>query len=154
MGVVKYGQVSGSVVTQEFQVAASQVFKHLGGAFMDLNTSGMVEVADASATDLIGWAFTGDFTASSTAGNTRVAVNLAHDAVYEMPCDTALTEAECLALVGEFHDLIVTSNIQYVNHDATSTNVIQIVGYRYYGSALGQQSLLVKLVVKNLTTAA
>lgn len=154
MGVIKYGQVKGPVVSQNYPVAASVVFKHLGGAFVQVNSSGHVLIAPAGVTDLIGWAFTGDFTASATAGQTEVAVNLSLDAQYEMPIDTARTEAQLKALIGLFCDIIVTSDIQYADYDGQSENILQIVGYNYYGSALGQQTLVVKLVPGNLTTQA
>lgn len=151
MGVVKYGQIRGPEVNLPFEVAASVVFKHLGGAWMMKRTDGRIQIATAASTAIIGWAFAGDFTASSTAGNTKISVNTSKDATFEMPLDTALTEAQLLALVGEFHDIVVTDNIQYCDHDATTTNVLEIVGYRYYGSALGQQTVEVKIVPKNLT---
>ena len=154
MGVLKYGQVKGPVVSQEFPVAASTIFGHDSGCFVQMNTSGHILMADATSTDIIGWAITGDFTASSTAGQTKVPVNLSHDAVYEMPIDTARTEAQLIALVGITCDIVVTSNVQYADYDATSVNILQIVGYNYYGSALGQQTVLVKLYVPNLTTQA
>lgn len=152
MGIVKGGYVKGPIVSQEFPVAASVEFKHLSGAFVQLNSSGHVLMAVAGVTDIIGWAFTGEFTASTTAGQTKVAVNMSLDAVYEMPIDTARTEAQLIALGGLFCDIIVTSDYQYADYDAQENNILQIVGYNYYGSALGQQTLLVKLVPGNLTT--
>ena len=82
--VIKYGQVYGPIVSIEYPVAASEIFKHLGGAFVEWDTNNRVAIAGPTATDIPGWAFTGDFTASSTAGNTKVAVNIAKDACFEM----------------------------------------------------------------------
>lgn len=154
MAVIKYGYVKGTEVTIDMPVAASEVFKHLSGCFVEYNSAGRVAVAGATSTDLAGWAYTGEYTASATAGNTRVPVNVAFDAVYRMPLETAYTEAQLLAVCGKFCDIAVTSNVQYANPGGTSINIIQVVGYEYYGSAAGQQAVLVKLVPKNLTTAA
>ena len=160
MGVIAYGQVAGPVVSRDYPLAASVAFKALSGKFMQLNSSGQVLIAVAGVTDLIGWAFTGlDWTSSATAGNDKVTVNLALDAQYEMPIygdgpsGTAVTEATLKGNIGLMCDLNVTSNIQSVNTSGTSQNVIQIVGYNYYGSAAGEQTYIVKLVPKNLTTA-
>ncbi len=152
MSVVKYGQIIGPIVNQEFPLAASQIFKHRGGAIMQLNSSGHVLIAPAGVTDLIGCAVTGEWTSSAVAGEDKIVVNMSLDAVFEMPIDTARTAAELIALVGKFCDIIVTSDIQYADYDAQSDNIIQIVGYNYYGAGLGQQSVLVKLVSQNLTT--
>ena len=152
-GIIKYGQVAGPETTREFEVGASVVFKHLGGAFVQMDANQRVIIAIAGVLDIIGWAFTGDFTASSTAGNTKVAVNINKEAEYEMPIDTARTETQLKALVGKTCDIIVTSDIQYADFDATVDDILQIVGYRYYGSALGQQTLIVKLYQKNLVFA-
>ena len=160
MGFVKYGQVKGLVVSQSFPLAASTVFKHLSGCFVQMNSSGNILLAATNVTDIIGWAMTGDFTGSSTAGADKVAVNMAHDAVYEMgiygdmPGGTAVTESTLKGYMGLICDLNTTSNVQTVNPAGTTYNVVQVVGYNYYGSGAGQQTLLVKLCVKNLTTQA
>lgn len=158
--VVKFGLIKGPVVSRNFSLAASQVFKHLSGCFVQFNSSGNVLIATAAVTDLIGWAMTGEWTSSSTAGVDKVAVNTALDAEYEMPIygdgpsGTAITETTLKGYIGKMCDLDVTSNIQSVNPSGTSYNVVQIVGYNYYGSGAGQQTLIVKLVSKNLTTQA
>jgi len=59
--VIKYGQVYGPIVSIEYPVAASEVFKHLGGAFVQWDTNNRIIIAVAGVTDIIGWAFTGDF---------------------------------------------------------------------------------------------
>ncbi len=153
LGIAKYGQVAGPETNLEFEVGASTIFKHLGGAFVQIDANQRVIIAVAGVLDIIGWAFTGDFTASSTAGNTKVSVNINKEAVYEMPIDTARTETQLKALVGSTCDIIVTSDIQYADFDASTNDILQIVGYRYYGSALGEQTLLVKLYQKNLVFA-
>ena len=157
--IVNFAQVKGPVVSSNFRLAASVVFKFLSGKFVQLNSSGNVLLASSSSLDIIGWAMTGDWTASTTAGNDMVPVNMAHDAIYEMPIygdlptGTAVTEATLKGYIGLICDLDTTSNVQTVKPTGTTYNVVQVVGYKYYGSGAGQQTLLVKLVVKNLTTA-
>jgi hypothetical protein len=70
------------------------------------------------------------------------------------PSGTAITETTLKGYIGKMCDLDVTSDIQSVNPSGTSYNVVQIVGYKYYGAGAGQQTLIVKLVPKNLTTQA
>lgn len=149
--IVKYGQVAGPSVNIEFPVAASEVFKHLGGAFVKIDSNNRVAVAGATDTAIIGWAFTGDFTASATAGQTKIAVNTSLDAIYRMRLDAAQTEAQLRGLIGETCDIIVTSNIQYADVDASAVDILFIVGYEYFGSAIGEQTVLVKLYHNNLT---
>ena len=151
--IAKYGQVQGPETNIEYEVGASVVFKHLGGAFVQMDANQRVIIAVAGVTDIMGWALTGDFTASATAGNTKVAVNTAVDAVYEMPLDAARTETQLKALVGKTCDIKVTSDIQYADYAASTDDVLHIVGYRYYGSASGEQTLLVKRYAKNLVFA-
>jgi len=68
-----------------------------------------------------------------------------------MRLDAARTKAQLEAVVGETCDIIVTSNIQYADFDASSDDVLEIVDYRYYGSALGEQTLIVRLYQPNIT---
>ncbi len=149
--IIKYGQVMGPCVNLEFPVAASEIFKHLGGAFVKIDANNRVAIAGATDTAIIGWANTGDFTASSTAGQTKVPVNISLDAVYRMRLDAAQTETQLKGLIGETCDMIVTSNIQYADVDASAQDVLLIVGYEYLGSGLGEQTVLVKLYHNNLT---
>ena len=149
---VKFGQVAGVELNIDFPVAASVVWKHLGGNFVYLDANNRLAIATPAITAIIGWAQTGDYTASSTAGRDKVAVNIARDAIFEMPIDAARTEAQLQAIVGETCDIIVTSNIQYADFDASAIDVLEIMGYRYYGSASGEQTLLVRLYAPNITT--
>ena len=154
-GIVKYGQVRGIVVSKEYGIAASETFKDLSGCFVQVNSSGYVAVSGTdTATDIMGWAYSGAFTSSSTAGQSRVTVNLAKDATYLMPLQAAYTESQLIGYLGKFMDIAVSSNIQYANPGGTSVNIIRAVGYRYWGSAAGQQALEVQLVGKTVTTQA
>lgn len=142
---IKYSQVAGPRVILTFPLSASEVFTDTGGKFMSTDANRRAEVAAAADTDLIGWGLTGAHTSSSTAGADLISVNISLDAVYLMPLDAARTEAQLLAIMLKTCDIVTTSNIQYADYDASSTDVIQIVGYRYWGSASGEQAVLVRL---------
>jgi len=149
--VVKYGQVAGPIVDVELPIAASEVFNHLSGNFVYIDSNNRIALCPAGTTNIIGWAFTGDFTASSTAGQTKVPVNVAKGAIYEIRLDAVQTEAALKGMVGETCDLIIVSEIQYADLDASTDDVLEIMGYRYYGSALGEQTVLVRLYEPNIT---
>ena len=143
--VVKYGYLFGPIVSVKIPAAASQNFEHLSGCFVKLDSAERADIAEATDTELFGWAFIGDFTTSSTAGQTILTVNISLDAVYLMPINAAKTEAELQALMGKVCDLIYTSNIQYADLALSTYDVIQLVGYEYWGSALGEQAVKVRL---------
>jgi len=139
-----YGQVAGPLVTVKVPAAASQNFERKSGKFV-YSASGYMTIAASGADELFGWALVGDVTTGTTAGDDELSVNISPDAVYEMPIDTAQTEAQLIALIGKCCDIVTTSNIQYADHDAATDLVLQIVGYRYYESGLGGQTLYVRL---------
>lgn len=143
--VIKFTKVKGPEINLPYPVAASTVFKHLSGAFVYLDSNQRIALAGAAQTELLGWAFTGEWTSASTAGQTILGVNISLDAVYCMPLDAARTETQLRSYVGKTCDIITTSNIQYADFDASATDVLQIVGYEYWGSAAGEQGLWVKL---------
>lgn len=147
----QYSMVGGPLLDVTFPVAASQNFNLLSGCFVVVDTNNRIEIAGAAVTNLIGWALTGDFTSSATAGLTEMSVNIALGSLYEMPIDAAKTEAQLKAIVGETCDIIVTSNIQYADLDASSIDILEIMDYRYYGSALGEQTVIVRLYLPNIT---
>lgn len=142
---IKFSQIYGPAVTIPYELAASQVFKHAGGAFVDMDANRRIQIATASSTDLVGWGVFGDGTTSSTAGQQQIPVNVSLDAFYLMPIDTAQTEAQLLALLHKTCDLVVASNIQYADFDASAKDNLIIEDYRYWGSALGEQALIVRM---------
>lgn len=146
-----FGQVNDVRTMVELPLQASVAFKYLGGKFVTISTSEQVGLSIAADTYIVGWADVGEFTGSTTAGRDKVAVNIAKDAVYEMPIDAAQTEAQLKAILGKTCDIILTSTIQYADYDAGSDNILQIVGYHYYGSGSGEQTLLVRLFDNNIT---
>lgn len=146
----KFGFIGGSELNVNYEVQASEVFKHTGGAFVTMDSSEQIGVSVSGDTQILGWAFTGDYTTPSTAGIIQLPVNIALDALYLLPLATAdaaaaRTEAQLKDLIGKTCDLDVISNIQYADYGATVTDVIQIVDYRYWGSATGEQAVVVRL---------
>jgi hypothetical protein len=141
---VAYGRAFGGEAVIPVPVAASQSFRAEGGKFVTVDAVNNAVMASNNPT-ILGWALAGTFSSSTTAGATIVAVNVATDAVYEMPVVSALTESQCKYRIGKLADIEIISDIQYCNYDSASTPKVEIVGYKYYGSAVGEQSLLVKL---------
>jgi hypothetical protein len=95
---------------------------------------------------LFGWAEVGTFATPTDTGSNIIAVNIANDAVFEMPIVSALSESLCKSMVSRLCELEIIGGKQYANYDAaTGVALVQIVGYKYYGSAVGEQSLLVRL---------
>ena len=134
-----------------YEAAASLNFENRSGKLVYIDASNQLAIAGATTTNIIGWAIVGDVTTSSTAGDDLVVVNLGKGIIFEMPLNAARTEAQLKALIGETCDIIVTSNIQYANYAASAIDILEIMGYRYYGSASGQQTLLCRLYEPNIT---
>lgn len=137
-----FGQVNDVRAPRAFKTASTLAFKNKGGKFVTINTSGVIALAVATAKAIIGWAEVGEFTC--VAGD-LITVNTARDAIYEMPIDAAKTEAELIALMGQCCDIVVTGGIQYADLDASTDDTLQLVGYHYFGSALGEQTVLVRI---------
>lgn len=148
----QYGQIYGPEINIPFYAAASQNFEPLSGRFVAIDSNNRADIASATDTNIIGWALGGDWTTNSTAGTDIVTVNVAYGAIFEMPLDAARTEAQLKGYIGETCDIVVTSNIQYADYDASSIDILEIMGYRYYGSGSGEQTLLVRLYLPNITT--
>ena len=139
-------QVGGGYIPVEYEVAASQAFKRLGGKFAKLDSNERLDLADSGDTEIHGWVQIGEQTSSSTAGNDRYVCNVALDALYEIPTDAAQTEAQLKALLAKTCDLIVSAGgLQQADIGESNEDVLFIVDYRYWGSAAGEQSLIVML---------
>jgi hypothetical protein len=150
---VTYGQAFGGRSIVQIPVDASISFRHEGGRWVTLAATRYARIASNNVNDLVGWAeTTGTWSSSATAGADVIAVNVAYDAVYEMPIVSATTESTCKGLIGKQSDLEQLSDIQYVNADASAIGNILIVGYKYYGSAVGEQSLLVMKNARNASS--
>lgn len=149
-----YGQVNDVRSVYPYPAAASQPFQANGGKFvlLDVNMSMRATLASGANTlNLIGWAEAGTFSSSSTSGQDIIPVNTAWDAVYEMPINATQNETQLKLLLGKTCDIEKVSGLQYANYDATVDNTLIIVGYKYYGSGTGEQSLLVRLNEKTIT---
>jgi hypothetical protein len=142
MGRLNFGQSNDVRAPQDYPAAAAIAFKNTGGKFVTISTSGKIALAVETAKAIIGWAQVAEFTC---AANDKITVNTARDAIYEMPIDVAKTEAELIALLGQCCDIDVVGGIQYADLDASTDDTLQIVGYHYYGSALGEQTALVRI---------
>lgn len=142
---IKFGQCKGPIVTVPVPAAASQAFKHLSGCFVKLDSSERADIAEAADTQIYGWALAGELTTSSTAGQTILTVNISTEAVYLMPLDAARTVAQLQDLVGKTCDIVFAGGIQYADYDASTTDVLQIVGYEYWGSAANEQGVWVRI---------
>jgi len=122
-GVVKYGQVAGSRVIVNMPVGASEVFTDTGAKFVIQDGSGYIDAAEATSSELFGWAECGAFTSQSTDGYDSVPVNIALDAIYRIPADAAVTAD----MVGKTCDISKSSNVIKADVDASTYDVIQIV---------------------------
>lgn len=119
---IKYGFLRGPrVISDAWPVAASVVFTNTGGKFVRLS-SNRLEIAGDTHTIIIGSALTGALTASATAGQTKVEVDLSFLSVYRLP-----TNADPANVLGELCDLIVASNIQQAAVTTSSEDIIRIV---------------------------
>ena len=95
---------------------------------------------------LFGWAEVGTYATPTNTGADTIAVNVANDAVFEMPIVSALSESLCKSMVSRLCELEIIGGKQYANYDAaTGVALVQIVDYKYYGALVGEQSLLVRL---------
>jgi hypothetical protein len=146
---INFGQVNDVRCPVAVLTGAAIAFKANGGKFVT-GYGGSLALAGAASTGIIGWAELAEFTTATT---DVITVNTARDAVYEMPIAAARTEAQLQALVGKTCDIIVTSGIQYANYAASAVDILQIVGYSYYGPDSGQQSVWVKVYQANVTVS-
>jgi hypothetical protein len=142
-----YGQVNDVRVPIEARTGAAIAFKATGGKFVT-GFGDSLALSVAADTGILGWAEIGEVTTSTT---DIITVNVAKDAVYEMPIDAARTKEQLIDLIGKTCDIIVTSGIQYADYDASSDDILQIVGFGYYGPNAGEQTLFVRLYQPNVT---
>ncbi len=108
------------LVAHPHQLAASQTIAP--GKFVFKNSSGFVEIADASSAALLGVCMQN---ITSSAEGDEVMVFDDPNEEFEMACDTAGEAIQ--TVVGEEHDLIVTSTIQLLNLGATATKVLKVL---------------------------
>lgn len=145
-----FGQNNDVRAPYAYPAAAAIAFKNNGGKFVTIDTNGEITLAVETAKAIIGWAEVGQFTCAE---HDKITVNTARDAVYEMPIDVAKTEAELSALLGQACDIDVVGGIQYADLNASADVTLQIIGYHYFGSALGEQTVLVRINTLTVDTA-
>lgn len=134
-GYPVYGKRSGPTNLEKvWPCGADEVFYQDGGAFVNDDGSGRVEVADGSDLNLVGYALVhADMTASSTEGATKVAVDESWDSVFEIPIASGSTWAD--TYVGKACDLVLSGGKQYADLTASSYDTIIIVGKGYTNAA-------------------
>lgn len=124
----KYGYLFGPrLIIKAWPIAASQVFNDRGGKFVKLDANDRVDIADDGDTQIEGWANapTGggsSFTSSATAGADMAEVDVSELSVYSVPANVDPANTR-----GETCDLVVTSNVQYAQVNASSEDVIVIL---------------------------
>src|SRR3990167_5383652 len=117
---VKYGYLYGPrCIIKAWPLAASVNFENDSGKWMEMDTNNRLLIADSGITDIKGWALTGDWTSSATAGADSVEIDTCHWAVYSMPAD-----ADPANTLGEVCDLIVNSNNQQADIGESTEDVI------------------------------
>ena len=153
MRPLRYGQVSGPEnAIQEYEASASIVFSNVSGRFVALDASQQLIIGVAATTELLGAVVQGGaYTGPTTAGRIVLPVNLSVDAVYLLPIAVSSiaasrTETQLKALIGKTCDVIVASDIQYAAVDLSTRDVIQIVDYVVWGTGIGDQAVMVRLV--------
>ncbi len=156
---LKYGIFNGDPIMKSFPVGASERFYNLSGKFVRMDGSGRIEICNASNVNIIGWAECGEFTASSTEGADKVDVNCNLETAYEIPAytdgTTAVTAAVATLHVGESCDIVMVSTYyQYASIATSSVDILVVIGYVIYGSALNQQSVIVKLNLDKLVSTS
>lgn len=119
---VKLGYDRGPRVLIQHPVEASQIFKAKSGCFVKRGSNNYLDIADSGDAYLLGWAETGEFTSSSTAGVSVVSLDISPLSCYWIPADAAVTRA----IIGKTCDLIISSNIQYADVGESTEDVIII----------------------------
>ncbi len=120
---VKYGYLTGPrLFVKAWPIAASQVFEDSGGKFIKLDANDRIDIADSGDTQIEGWAEVGDFTSSATAGADTAQVDVSPLSLYRVIADADPADTR-----GETADLIVTSNIQYVDVGESNEDVVAIL---------------------------
>jgi hypothetical protein len=127
---VKFGPLDAHVGFS-YPMGASEVVKAASGRFVKNDGSGRAEIAGDGHTDLLGWAELGEQTCSSTEGGTLCTLIRDTNCRFRLPLayDGATYTANYSAAVkGKSYDLVVVSNVQYVNLTTQSEKTVTVVG--------------------------
>ena len=132
-----------------FPVGASEIFKQAGSSFVIDDASGRIEIAAAGETNIIGAALlNADLTASATEGATKAEVDMSYESVYEVPIITGIWAD---TMRGKTCDLVVSSDKQGVDLEASGEDVVQLIDKATTNPAGTVVSVLVRLVPAKLT---
>lgn len=127
---VKYGYLRGPrQIIKAWPIAASQVVNDRGGKFVKLDSNDRIDIADSGDTQIEGWMETpsgqglrAGFTTSSTAGADSGEVDVSPLSLYRVPAD-----ADPANTRGETADLIITSDVQYIDVGESNEDVVAIL---------------------------
>lgn len=125
MGADKFGWRTGGKASLPLPMGASEVIKALGGHFVTLDASGRGEVSAAASATVFGWVEAPEETTSATEGETIYNCIFDPSAVFRIPINTG-TFAQ--SMVGKTCDLSVVNSIQGAALDASSRDIVLIVG--------------------------
>lgn len=135
---LEFGWVRGGKSSFPLPMGASEVLKAASGRFVVTDGSGRGEVAGDGDSTLLGFVESGDLTCSATEG--RTVLNCIDDltAVFRVPLrydGSTYTVNYSTALLGKTRDLIVISDVQYVNLTTYDDDLVVIVGGQAASSA-------------------
>ena len=131
MGELRFGYVRGSRNGYPVPIGASEVFKTKSCNFVTNDGSGRAEVAGAASTDLMGAVESGDLTASSTEGGTELYCINNPNAVFKAPIaydNSSYTQNYASSLLNTFVDIVVNTNLQYVDLSVSTRDHLKVVG--------------------------
>lgn len=120
------------------EMGASEVIKQRSGRFVKNDGSGYAEIAGDGHTTLMGWVESGDLTCSTTEGGTVLRMITDLTAVFRLPLrydGSTYTVNYSQAVKDLKYDLVVVSNIQYLNLTTQTESVLIVVGGQAASSA-------------------
>jgi hypothetical protein len=138
-------------------MGASEVIKTRSGRFVKNDGSGRGEIAGDGHTTLMGWVESGDETCSSTEGGTVLRCIDDVTATFRLPLRYAAatyTVNYSSAVIGGKYDLVVISDVQYVNLTTQTEGTVIVVGGQAASSTTANDGFVeVKLNPETLWTA-
>lgn len=135
---VKYGPLDAYNCSVPGTMGASEVVKAASGRFVKTDGSGRLEIAGDGHSDLAGWAELGEQTCSATEGATPCTLIRDTNCRFRLPLaydGATYTVNYSAAVLWEAFDLVVVSNVQYVNLTTTSEKTVYVVGGKAATSA-------------------
>jgi len=149
-----FGLIAGNPIVINVPTGASEVFTNSGGKWVSNDAdAGRVVVCGATTTNINGWAMCGAITTSSTDEVTKINVDISLDTIYEMPIDAAQSAADLLDVLWESCDIVVTSNVQYADLDASTYDILQIVDFRAYEADSANNTVITRRNITGTTAS-